>query len=134
MTLESGVSCVCTGRRSELMVCVPLSPDKPPEDDTVLEKAFQYSEERSRSIEINYENMDGDKILTKVNFHMDPAVSDRCVCDWSQHFISQSELREEVVEKVKWQINRDSAEDKLRDFLDWMYALKEDTLHHVSLL
>ena len=44
----------------------------------------------------------------------------------------QNDLREEVVEKVKWQVNRDSAEDKLRDFLEWMYAVKKDTLHHVS--
>lgn len=34
---------------------------------------------------------------------------------------------------MKWSINRDSAEDKLRDFLEWMYAVKTDTLHHVSL-
>ena len=46
----------------------------------------------------------------------------------------QNELREEVVKKVKWQVNRDSAEDKLRDFLEWMYAVKKDTLHHVSIL
>ena len=46
----------------------------------------------------------------------------------------QNDLREEVVEKVKWQVNRDSAEDKLRDFLEWMYALKKDTLHHVSVI
>lgn len=45
----------------------------------------------------------------------------------------QNELREEVIEKVKWQVNRDSAEDKLRDFLEWMYAVKKDTLHHVSI-
>ena len=38
-------------------------------------KAFQYCQGRSKSIEINYKNMDGDKILTKVNFHLDPAVS-----------------------------------------------------------
>ena len=44
---------------------------------------------------------------------------------------SQNDLREEVVEKVKWQVNRDSAEDKLRDFLKWMCALKKDTQHHV---
>lgn len=43
----------------------------------------------------------------------------------------QNDLREEVIEKVKWQVNRDSPEDKLRDFLEWMYALKKDTLHHV---
>ena len=44
---------------------------------------------------------------------------------------SQNDLREEVMEKVKWQVNRDSAEDKLRDFLEWMYAVKKDTIHHV---
>ena len=38
-----------------------------------------------------------------------------------------------MVEKVKWQINRDSAEHKLRDFLEWMEAVKRDTLYHVSL-
>ena len=80
--------------------------------------------------------MDGEKILTKVNFQLDPAVRPEkglmsgcgqivCVAH------SQNDLREEVVEKVKWQVNRDSAEDKLRDFLKWMYALKKDTLHHV---
>ena len=37
------------------------------------------------------------------------------------------------MEKVKWQINRDSAEHKLRDFLMWMKPVKRDTLHHVSL-
>jgi inositol 1,4,5-triphosphate receptor type 1 len=87
---------------------------KPPEGDAILSKAFHYCQVRSKSIEINYENMDGDKILTKVNFQLDP----------------KNNLREEVVEKVKWQVNRDSAEDKLRDFLEWMYAVKKDTLHH----
>lgn len=43
----------------------------------------------------------------------------------------QNQLREEVIEKVKWNVNRDSAEDKLRDFLDWMLAVKRDTIHHV---
>lgn len=46
-------------------------------------------------------------------------------------FPPQNDLREEVIEKVKWQVNRDSPEDKLRDFLEWMYAVKKDTLHHV---
>lgn len=46
----------------------------------------------------------------------------------------QNELREEVVEKVKWNIKRDSPEDKLRDFLLWMFAVKRDTIHHVRML
>ena len=37
-----------------------------------------------------------------------------------------------MIEKVKWHINRDSAEDKLRDLLKWMSAVKADTLHQVS--
>ncbi len=46
----------------------------------------------------------------------------------------QHELREEVIEKVKWNVNRDSPEDKLRDFLEWMKAVKRDTLHQVHTL
>ena len=44
----------------------------------------------------------------------------------------QDELREEVIEKVKWNVNRDSPEDKLRDYLKWMKAVKHDTNHNVS--
>ena len=36
-----------------------------------------------------------------------------------------------MIEKVKWHINRDSAEDKLRDLLKWMSAIKADTVHQV---
>ncbi len=36
-----------------------------------------------------------------------------------------------MIENVKWNVNRDSPEDKLRDFLGWMSAVKRDTLHHV---
>ena len=36
-----------------------------------------------------------------------------------------------MIEKVKWHINRDSAEDKLRDLLKWMKAIKADTVHQV---
>ena len=37
------------------------------------------------------------------------------------------------MEKVKWNISRDSPEDKLRDLLEWMKAVKRDTTHSVSL-
>jgi inositol 1,4,5-triphosphate receptor type 1 len=69
---------------------------------------------RSKSVEILYENPSKKKILTKVYFQLEP----------------DSDLREVIVEKVKWQINRDSAEHKLRDFLMWMKPVKRDTLHH----
>ena len=48
--------------------------------------------------------------------------------------LPQNELREEVIEKVKWNVDRDSAESKQRDFLDWMLAVKKDTVHHVSII
>ena len=51
--------------------------DEPPENHDELCKAFQYCQVRSRAIEVNYENMDGDKILTRVNFQVDPAVRGR---------------------------------------------------------
>ena len=44
----------------------------------------------------------------------------------------QNKLREEVIENVKWNVDRDSAESKQRDFLDWALAVKKDTVHHVS--
>ena len=119
---------------------------KPPKDDTTLCKAFQFCRVSSKSIEVLYENMDGEKILTKVNFQLNPVVRPgvglmigrgQILCVYVHPYMcmcvapSQNDLREEVVEKVKWQVNRDSAENKLRDFLEWMYAVKKDTRHHV---
>ena len=47
---------------------------EPPDEEETLKAAFQFCKVRSKSIEINYQNMDGDKILTKVNFQFDPVV------------------------------------------------------------
>ena len=33
---------------------------------------------------------------------------------------------------MKWNIDRSSLDDKLRDFLEWMDALKKDTVHRVG--
>lgn len=63
-----------------LFICV-LCSVKPPEEHSTLCKAFQYCRTRSRSIEINYENMDGEKILTRVNFQTDPAVRAASMCE-----------------------------------------------------
>ena len=41
-------------------------------------------------------------------------------------------MREEVVEKVKWSINRDSMEDKQRALLDLFEPLKKDLKHQVA--
>ena len=53
-----------------------------------------------------------------------------CFTFWSY---VQHALREEVKERVKWMVNRDSAEDKTRDFLEWTKAVKNDTLHNVRI-
>ena len=37
-----------------------------------------------------------------------------------------------MIEKIKWNICHDSPEDKLRDLLQWMKAVKRHTLHSVS--
>ena len=50
------------------------------------------------------------------------------VCDT---FILQNTLREEITEQVRWNVNRDSMEDKQRSLLDLMPALKNDIKHQV---
>ena len=46
-------------------------------------------------------------------------------------FDSQDELREEIIEKVKWNIERDSMEDKQRALLELFDPLKIDLKHQV---
>ena len=41
------------------------------------------------------------------------------------------QLRKEVTEKVKWNINRESMEDKQRALLDLFSPLKRDIKHQV---
>ena len=47
---------------------------------------------------------------------------------------SQDVLPEELIEKVKWNVSRDSAEDKVssRDFLDLTEAVNIEIQHRVS--
>ena len=40
-------------------------------------------------------------------------------------------LREKMTELVRWNVNRDSMEDKQRGLLDLMPALKKDIQHQV---
>ena len=35
------------------------------------------------------------------------------------------------MDMVKWSVRRDTLDDKLRDFLEWMRAVKIATVHHV---
>ena len=36
-----------------------------------------------------------------------------------------------MIDKIKWSISRDSPEDKLRDLMKWMKAVKRDVMHRV---
>ena len=40
------------------------------------EKVWNFCKKRSKSIEVFYRNMDGDKVLTKVHFQFNPVVRD----------------------------------------------------------
>ena len=69
--------------------------------------------ECSHSIEIHYEEDGAKPIIAKV------------------HFPFKAKLREVATELVRWNINRDSMEDKQRALVDLMPALKIDVLHQV---
>ena len=132
----------------------PIAPSKDAAAD--VHKAWEFCKHRSKSMEVFYRNMEDEKILTRVHFQFDPVVSgtsctasctlSQCLyphplsphppphthtCTLLRCSLQQNELRDEVVENVKWNVNRDSAEDKLRDFLEWLYAVKKDTIHNV---
>ena len=55
----------------------PTAPIK--EAPASIHEAWKYCKDHSRSVELYYRNMDGDKILTRVHFQFDPEVSTVCV-------------------------------------------------------
>ena len=81
--------------------------------DKSCRDAVNAAAQYSHSIEIHYEEEGSKPVLARV------------------HFPYKAELREEVTELVRWNINRDSMEDKQRALLDLMPALKRDVLHQV---
>ena len=88
--------------------------------------------EKSCSVEIRYKYQNEKHLLTKVHFHRDKNVSIMarmfqylyCLAAFVQNY-----FREEVVEKIKWNIDRDSMENKQRSLVDLFVPLKRD-LHH----
>ena len=60
---------------------LPTVPSEPAEDDedhqrkSEILKVWKYCCEQSRSVEVLYENLDGEKVLSKVHFQYDPDVS-----------------------------------------------------------
>jgi inositol 1,4,5-triphosphate receptor type 1 len=87
--------------------------DDPSEREEKLKEAWEYGEDHTRSVEVLYENLDGDGVLAKVHFTYNPS----------------DKLPEELIEKVKWNVNRDSGENKVRDFLEWTKAIKREIEH-----
>ena len=85
-------------------------------------------------MEIHYETGEDKHILTKVRFPHDLNVRHYSLNAYccNNAVTGQNELREEVVEKVKWNINRDSIEDKQRALLDLFEPLKKDLKHQVE--
>ena len=48
-------------------------------------------------------------------------------------FFFQNTLREEITEQVRWNVNRDSMEDKQTSLMSLMPALKRDIVHQVCM-
>ena len=46
-------------------------------------------------------------------------------------FQLKDELPEDIIEKVKYRVERDSPEDKLRDFIAWMVLVRKEVLYLV---
>ena len=47
--------------------------------------------------------------------------------------VLKDELPAEIIEKVKYRVNRDTPEDKLRDFMNWMVLVRKEVLYLVTL-
>ena len=64
---------------SVILLAVPSDPvkddDEEPQRRSKIVEVCKYCCERSKSVEVLYQNLDGEKILSKVHFRFDPAVS-----------------------------------------------------------
>ena len=93
-----------------------IIPQEKVDQESVL-RAWNYCSNHSKSVEIIYITEDNVQILNKVHFQS----------------LDAGALSEDVRETVNWNINRESAEDKLRDFLDWFKAVKIDQKYSYKL-
>lgn len=93
-----------------------IIPQEKVDQESVL-RAWNHCSNYSKSVEVTYLDEDNVSILNKVHFKN----------------LDSGNLSEDVRETVKWNVNRDSAEDKLRDFLDWFKAVKIDQSYSYKL-
>ena len=63
-------------------------------------------------------------MLFTASYHIPNQFSWKCV-------VLQNTFSHNLVERVKCNVNRDSPEDKLRDFMEWMKAVKKEMGHQV---
>ena len=78
-------------------------------------EAWFYCKNNSCSVEIVYQTDEKEPIINQVRFK------------------STNSATEDVRELVKWKINRQSPEDKLRDFLEWFKAVKQTVIYSKEL-
>lgn len=68
-----------TSTVSMVLLAVPSKPAEEDEEEhqrrTEILEVWEYCGDRSKSVEVLYENLDGEKMLSKVHFRYDPAVS-----------------------------------------------------------
>ena len=105
----------------------------PKETDCAYD-AWEFCKSNTHSIEIAYKNEeDQEEIITKVHFNVGLKVRTHSIIWKSLHcsFIIQVDIKEELKDTVKYQVERGTHADKMRDFHEWMDAVKRDTLHHV---
>ncbi|XP_065910466.1 inositol 1,4,5-trisphosphate-gated calcium channel ITPR1-like [Dysidea avara] len=96
-----------------------MKPEKPTDSKDVtkqkryseITEAWSFCEKQSKCIEVLYKDNEGQTTLAKV------------------HFRVQDKLSGEIKEKVKVHVNRESPEDKIRDFTKWMDSVKREVKH-----
>ena len=101
------------------------------------DSGFSQWRNQSHSVEIHYKYQKDKHLLTKVHFFHDTDVCTK-KRNYTLHLklhvfllYIQNNLREDVVEKVKWNIDRESMENKQRALVDLLGPLKTDLLHQV---
>ncbi|KAH3769470.1 hypothetical protein DPMN_170739 [Dreissena polymorpha] len=77
------------------------------------EKAFEYYKKNSTSVEIVK-----DDVLQKINFRIKNKIL----------------IREEVKEKLKWNVDRTSPSNKIRDLMDWTRDIMQDISYQRKIL
>ena len=97
-----------------------------------MTQLWNHVKDWTRSIEIKYRsNEDDPGILTRVYFPFDPAVCTHNVSMHTSHYPLQEELTEEQKDIVKQNIARESPEDKAKDLLEWMEAIRRNVYYKV---